>query len=66
MWTKAAVAAHQRAKAVAEKHADALRRLAEMAKHAPAFEQRVKELSDMRDHLESMTAIALAVDPTGD
>lgn len=65
MWTKAMVAGHQRAKAVAEEWEDKLAHLAEIAKHAPAFAERVKELQVMRDNLHQLTATALAIDPKG-
>lgn len=65
MWTKAAVAAHQRALATAEKWEAPLARLAELAKYAPAFADRVKELQVRRDNLHQLSATALAIDPTG-
>lgn len=65
MWTKPQVAAHQRAKATAEKWDEPIARLEEMAKHAPAFADRVRELRVMRDNLHQLAATALAIDPQG-
>lgn len=65
MWSKPQVAAHQRALAVAEKWDAAIRKLEELAVHAPAFADRVKELRIMRDNLHQLAATALAIDPSG-
>jgi len=65
MWSKAAVTAHQRALATAKKWDDAIRRLEEMAKHAPQLRERVQELRDLRDQAEMMSGAALAVDSQG-
>lgn len=66
MWTKPAVAAHQRALAVAQKWDEPLQRLEQMAKFAPAFAERIKELRVMRDNLHQLAATALAIDPQGE
>lgn len=65
VWTKAQVAAHQRGLSAAKNCKERVERLAELAKHNPAFAARIKELQDMRDHLELSCATALAIDPTG-
>jgi len=65
MWTKAQVSAHQRALAKARELEETIARLEEVAKHNPAFAERVAGLRAMRDHLEQSAATALAVDPTG-
>jgi hypothetical protein len=65
MWTKAAVKAHQVAKAVAEKWDEPIAKLEELAKYAPAFADRVKELRIRRDNLHQLASTALAIDPTG-
>jgi hypothetical protein len=65
MWTKAQVAAHQRALAVATEKAPIIERLREVAKHNPAFAERVESLAAMCEHLEQSARTALAVDPTG-
>lgn len=66
MWTKTQIRAHQVALATAKKLKGPLRKLAEMAKFAPAFEGRVAELQTMRDMIESMAKAAVAADPEGD
>ena len=65
MWTKAQVSAHQRALAVAQKWDDPIRRLEEMAKHAPALAERIAELRARRDNLYHLAATATAIDPSG-
>lgn len=65
MWTPKQVKEFQRALAVAEKWKDAVAHLAQVAKHAPAFEGRVEQLRLMRDNLEALAAAALAVDSEG-
>jgi hypothetical protein len=65
VWTKAQVAAHQRGLATARKTKAAIDRLLELAKHNPAFAERIRDLADMRDHLELSCATALEIDPAG-
>lgn len=65
IWSKAQVAAHQRGLAEARKTKEAIERLCELAKHNPAFAERMAQLRDMRDHLELSCATALAIDPAG-
>lgn len=65
VWTRAQVGAHQRGLACAAKLKATIERLEQLAKHNPAFADRVRELKDMRDHLEMSCAAALAIDPTG-
>ena len=66
MWTKAQVKAHQNALAVARKHKAAIRKLEEMAKHSPAFAERMRELRVRRDNLEQLGKVATAIDPEGE
>lgn len=65
MWTKAQVRAFNNALAVAQKWEEPLARLEEIAKHAPAFAERVNTLRVMRDTLHQVAATAVAIDPEG-
>lgn len=65
VWTKAQVAAHQRALAVARQWEETISHLEELAKITPALRDRVQELREARDHLELSTATAVAIDPVG-
>lgn len=65
MWTKAQVRAFQNGLNVAQKWEEPLNRLAEIAKHAPAFAERVEQLKAMREALYQVSATAVAVDPEG-
>lgn len=60
-WTPTQLRAFQVALAVAEKWEDAIARLEQLAKHAPAFAERVAELRARRDNLEQLAKTAIAV-----
>lgn len=65
MWTKDQARKHQAALAVAEKREATIANLEELAKHAPAFAERIAELRIMRDNLHALAATAVAIDPKG-
>lgn len=65
MWSKAQVATFQRAIAAAQKWAPALEKLGEIAKHSPAFADRIAELRTRADYVETLATVALAADSTG-
>lgn len=61
MWTNAQQKAFERAIATCEANRAKLERLEEIAKVAPAYEQRVKDLRTQFDYLETMAKTALAM-----
>lgn len=65
MWTKAQVAAFQRARALAEKWRPALDRLGEIAKVSPQFAERIRELQARADNAAQLAELALQIDGTG-
>ena len=65
MWSKQQVAAHQRAIATVDKHQQALDRLAEIAKHSPAFKDRIDQLRQMAEYTKTLATVALTGDPHG-
>ncbi len=65
MWTKTQVATFQRALAAAQKWQPALAKLGEIAKHSPAFADRIAELRTRAEYAETLATVALSVDATG-
>lgn len=65
MWTKAQVAAHQRALATAQKWEPVIAKLEKLAQYAPPFAGRIAELRLMRDNLEQLALTAIAIDAEG-
>lgn len=65
MWDRAKLAAFQRAIAAAEKWRPMIEHLRELAKHVPAFAQRIEDLETMRATAESVGKLAVAIDPQG-
>ena len=65
MWSKPQVAAFQRTLAASEKWSSALAKLADVARHAPQFADRVKELEVRAENARLLAQTALAVDPVG-
>jgi phage protein D len=65
MWERAKLAAFQRAIAAAEKWKPMIAHLQELAKHVPAFKQRVDDLEVMRQTAENVGKLAVAIDPQG-
>ena len=66
MWTKPQVRAFQAGLAVANKWEEAISKLEEIAKHAPAFAERMQSLRIQRDLLYQVCATAVAIDPQGE
>lgn len=65
MWTKAQVRQHTKALATANKWDERVRNMEELAKHAPAFADRIAELRVMVDTLKAYAQTAIAIDPSG-
>jgi len=59
MWTKQQMATFQRALAAAEKWKAALSKLEEIAKHSPAFADRIQELLVRAANAETLATVAL-------
>lgn len=64
MWTRNQLAAFQRALAASEKWEPAIERLAEIAKYAPQFEQRIQEISLRAQNVGNLARAALAASTT--
>lgn len=64
MWNKAQIATFQRALAAAERWQPALDRLAEIAKYAPQFEDRIQELQLRASNVGNLARAALAASTT--
>lgn len=65
MWNKQQVAKFQSALALVEKHQPALDKLAEIAKHAPEFNDRVQQLLTRAENVKRLASVAITADPTG-
>lgn len=66
MWTKQQARQHAKALAVADKWDERVKHMEELAKHAPAFEERAAELRTMVDTLRAYASAAVAIDPKGE
>lgn len=64
MWNKAQIAAFQRALAASDKWQPALDRLAEIAKYAPQFADRIAELQIRATNVGNLARVALAASTT--
>lgn len=64
MWTKAQIAAFQRALAAGQKWEQSIERLAEVAKHAPQFAERIAELQVRAQNVLNLAQAALAASTT--
>ena len=60
MWSKAQIATFQRALAASQKWQTTLGHLQELAKHSPAFEDRVNDLVLRATNVETLATIALS------
>lgn len=61
MWTNSQISAFQRTLAAADKYLVAVEHLEEIAKHAPQFADRVRELRIRADMAKTLATVALSV-----